>query len=120
MLFTEREDPAAEIGDDVLPVAGLVIAIVPTDIEAGADRRGQEAVKDVVPEVGIKIGKAGKNPVSLRKLYLLWTSCSITFLTLRATKLLEFHRLEKYLTMEGFLEKFLKIKSVLKSTGESP
>ena len=79
MLFTEKEDPAAEKGDDVLPVAGLVIAIAPTDIEAGADRRGQEVVKDVVPEVGTKIGRAGKNPVSLRKFYLFWTSCSITF-----------------------------------------
>ena len=27
------------------------------------------------------------------------------------------HRLEKYLNFEGFLEKSLKIKSVLKSTG---
>ena len=29
-----------------------------------------------------------------------------------------FHRLEKYLNIEGFLEKSLKTKSVLKSTGE--
>ena len=29
------------------------------------------------------------------------------------------HRLEKYLNLEGFLEKSLKIKSVLKSTGKS-
>ena len=29
------------------------------------------------------------------------------------------HRLEKYLTLEGFLEKSLKIKSALKSTGKS-
>ena len=29
------------------------------------------------------------------------------------------HRLEKYLTLEGFLEKSLKIKFVLKSTGKS-
>ena len=29
------------------------------------------------------------------------------------------HRLEKYLNLEGFLEKFLKIKSALKSTGKS-
>ena len=29
------------------------------------------------------------------------------------------HRLEKYLNVEGFLEKSLKIKSALKSTGKS-
>ena len=29
------------------------------------------------------------------------------------------HRLEKYLNLEDFLEKFLKIKSALKSTGKS-
>ena len=29
------------------------------------------------------------------------------------------HRLEKYLNLEGFLEKSLKIKSVLKSAGKS-
>ena len=29
------------------------------------------------------------------------------------------HRLEKYLNLEGFLEKSLKIKSVLKCTGKS-
>ena len=29
------------------------------------------------------------------------------------------HRLEKYLNLKGFLEKFLKIKSALKSTGKS-
>ena len=29
------------------------------------------------------------------------------------------HRLEKYLNLEGFLEKTLKIKSALKSTGKS-
>ena len=29
------------------------------------------------------------------------------------------HRLEKYLNLEGFLEKFLKIKYALKSTGKS-
>ena len=29
------------------------------------------------------------------------------------------HRLEKYLNIEGFLEKYLKIKSALKSTGKS-
>ena len=29
------------------------------------------------------------------------------------------HRLEKYLNIEGFLEKSLKIKSALKITGES-
>ena len=29
------------------------------------------------------------------------------------------HRLEKYLNLEGFLEKSLKIKYVLKSTGKS-
>ena len=29
------------------------------------------------------------------------------------------HRLEKYLNIEGFLEKSLKTKSALKSTGES-
>ena len=29
------------------------------------------------------------------------------------------HRLEKYLNLEGFLEKSLKIKSALKSTGQS-
>ena len=29
------------------------------------------------------------------------------------------HRLEKYLNLEGFLEKALKIKSALKSTGKS-
>ena len=29
------------------------------------------------------------------------------------------HRLEKYLNLEGFLEKFLKIKYDLKSTGKS-
>ena len=29
------------------------------------------------------------------------------------------HRLEKYLNLEGFLEKSLKIKSPLKSTGKS-
>ena len=29
------------------------------------------------------------------------------------------HRLEKYLNLEGFLEKSLKIKSALKSTGKS-
>ena len=29
------------------------------------------------------------------------------------------HRLEKHLNLEGFLEKSLKIKSVLKSTGKS-
>ena len=29
------------------------------------------------------------------------------------------HRLEKNLNLEGFLEKFLKIKSALKSTGKS-
>ena len=29
------------------------------------------------------------------------------------------HRLEKYLNLKGFLEKSLKIKSVLKSTGKS-
>ena len=32
----------------------------------------------------------------------------------------DWHRLEKYLNLEGFLEKSLKIKSVLKSTGKSP
>ena len=30
------------------------------------------------------------------------------------------HRLEKYLNLEGLLEKSLKIKSALKSTGKSP
>ena len=30
------------------------------------------------------------------------------------------HRLEKYLNLEGFLEKSLKIKSALKNTGKSP
>ena len=30
------------------------------------------------------------------------------------------HMLEKYLNLEGFLEKSLKIKSALKSTGKSP
>ena len=30
------------------------------------------------------------------------------------------HRLEKYLNLESFLEKSLKIKSALKSTGISP
>ena len=30
------------------------------------------------------------------------------------------HRLEKYLNLEGFLEKSLKIKSALKRTGKSP
>ena len=30
------------------------------------------------------------------------------------------HRLEKYLNLEGFLEKSLKIKFALKSTGKSP
>ena len=34
-------------------------------------------------------------------------------------KLQGFHRLEKYLNEEGFLEKSLKIKYVLKSTGKS-
>ena len=34
-------------------------------------------------------------------------------------KLLRFHRLEKYLNLEGFLEKSLKIKYTLKSTGKS-
>ena len=29
------------------------------------------------------------------------------------------HMLEKYLNLEGFLEKFLKIKPALKSTGKS-
>ena len=29
------------------------------------------------------------------------------------------HRLEKYLNIEGFLEKYLKLKSALKSTGKS-
>ena len=29
------------------------------------------------------------------------------------------HRLEKYLNLEDFLEKYLKIKSALKSTGKS-
>ena len=29
------------------------------------------------------------------------------------------HRLEKYLNLEGFLEKSLKIKDALKSTGKS-
>ena len=29
------------------------------------------------------------------------------------------HRLEKYLNLEGFLEKYLKIKSALKNTGKS-
>ena len=29
------------------------------------------------------------------------------------------HRLEKYVNLEGFLEKSLKIKSALKSTGKS-
>ena len=29
------------------------------------------------------------------------------------------HRLEKYLNLEGFLEKSLKIKSILKGTGKS-
>ena len=31
-----------------------------------------------------------------------------------------FDRLEKYLNLEGFLEKSMKIKSALKSTGKSP
>ena len=31
----------------------------------------------------------------------------------------DLHRLEKILNLEGFLEKYLKIKSVLKSTGKS-
>ena len=30
------------------------------------------------------------------------------------------HRLEKYLNLEGFLEKSSKIKSALKSTGKTP
>ena len=30
------------------------------------------------------------------------------------------HRLEKYLNLKGFLEKSLKIKFALKSTGKSP
>ena len=30
------------------------------------------------------------------------------------------NRLQKYLNLEGFLEKSLKIKSALKSTGKSP
>ena len=29
------------------------------------------------------------------------------------------HMLEKYLNLEGFLEKFMKVKSALKSTGKS-
>ena len=29
------------------------------------------------------------------------------------------HRLEKYLNLEGFLEKLMKMKSILKSTGKS-
>ena len=36
-----------------------------------------------------------------------------------STILLGSHRLEKYLNLEGFLEKSLKIKSALKSTGKS-
>ena len=35
------------------------------------------------------------------------------------TQLQGWHRLEKYLNLEGFLEKSLKIKSALKSTGKS-
>ena len=31
----------------------------------------------------------------------------------------DLHRLEKYLNLEGFLEKTLKVKSALKSTGKS-
>ena len=37
-----------------------------------------------------------------------------TFLVLQSL-----HRLEKYLNLEGFLEKSLKVKSVLKCTGKS-
>ena len=50
---------------------------------------------------------------------------STPFFALKSSKILLHpyvqgsHRLEKYLNLEGFLEKSLKIKSVLKSTGKS-
>ena len=43
----------------------------------------------------------------------------IRALCLSLTVLQGSHRLEKYFNLEGFLEKSLKIKSALKSTGKS-
>ena len=41
-------------------------------------------------------------------------SCDGVFIGIQGS-----HRLEKYFNLEGFLEKYLKIKSALKSTGKS-
>ena len=43
----------------------------------------------------------------------------VIFLSMVTNVLLGSHRLEKYMNLEGFLEKSLKIKSALKSTGKS-
>ena len=42
----------------------------------------------------------------------------IVFVFLISLNLQGLHRLEKYLNIEGFLEKYLKIKSALKSAGK--
>ena len=48
-------------------------------------------------------------------------STNIVFFCLKILYLYQgSHRLEKYLNLEGFLEKSWKVKSVLKSTGKSP
>ena len=44
---------------------------------------------------------------------------SIVCTCLKGSAFQGWHRLEKYLHLEGFLEKSLKIKSALKSTGKS-
>ena len=47
-------------------------------------------------------------------------NCQVSFRYPRLATLPQgLHRLERYLNLEGFLEKSLKIKSVLKSTGKS-
>ena len=44
--------------------------------------------------------------------------CKFTFSLTLNVYVQGLHRLEKYLNIEGFLEKSLKIKSALKSTGK--
>ena len=52
---------------------------------------------------------------------MLWASCQLIDLMLWSSGLWKqgSHRLEKYLNLEGFLEKSLKIKYALKTTGKS-
>ena len=48
-----------------------------------------------------------------------WKNHEIVFFNFCRNSVQGLHRLEKYLNLEGFLEKSFKIKSALKSTGKS-